>query len=926
MPRIPTFNAQLAPSGTVAPVVGAAPDLSGLTGGITAAAGKMEALRQHEEEQAQQLAQNEARVAHATAVSSVSVWANEALEKAKSEAPAGAPGFTENFLKQFDAQAQSAVKGAPDLAHKALQISLAEMRTQMHAHAFNFEIHARESKLASDTVSGVQNDGRAVAGNEQLYNDKLAQWTATINNLSVPPQTKQKLLEDTRRQLSWDASEGFRLRNPGATVAAMDRYFGIDATAGAAPAPSSAQPGYAPTGADTRGIRNNNPGNIRVSADAWKGMVGNDGQYVRFATPEAGLRAMALNLQAYGARGVNTLSDIISTWAPKDDGNDVKAYISDVARQTGFNPSQPLNLKDPSTLTTLMSAMVAHENGRNPYAPSQFRAGVDAALGNADLPLPATPRALTAVDIGSMAANGDKSGPLSTFFAHLDPQHALEIRNQAVADLQRQQSSLRLDLEGRVKDFQAMVLAGVAPPPNTVPPPIEYARAFGPEAERRYQNDVVQYQRLGDGLRQLQGASYADRQAIIARYTPQPGAGFDQQQRMQDTLLKANQLMEKAIASDPASYAVQNSQQVRDAATAMNAVLGSATASADDRRAAVERYAQAALAEQQRLGITAIRSDEKGADGTPKSLGPRLLTNAQANAIAAQFGNQQQGGGTAATIIQGLEQQWGRYWPQVYQQLATDNKLPAAALVIPNMANDGSRDRLAMASQLKDDELRKLVASSDPKDIEAKLQSQFAKAAPSFLAQGGNGNHTVALVQDQAYKLALMYRAQGKSVSDAVSQAYTETMGWKYTFGDTYRVPKEQNPEAVQSGMSEVMKVIDKWPLQVFGDAGLPLTDEQRRQQTLDVLRTHSMFVTNGDESGVRLMVKGKDGTAYQVRDQNGNPLNFTWEQLRTMDQSARDRSSDTQLQDALAKGDKARVDQIERDRAMARRRQLYGW
>ena len=50
----------------------------------------------------------------------------------------------------------------------------------------------------------------------------------------------------------------------------------------------------------TRGIRNNNPGNIRVSKDQWEGMTGDDGAFVIFDSPESGVRALAKNLQSYG--------------------------------------------------------------------------------------------------------------------------------------------------------------------------------------------------------------------------------------------------------------------------------------------------------------------------------------------------------------------------------------------------------------------------------------------------------------------------------------------------------------------------------------------------------------------------------------------------------------------------------------------------
>ena len=53
-----------------------------------------------------------------------------------------------------------------------------------------------------------------------------------------------------------------------------------------------------PTGGDMsqpRGIRNNNPGNIEHNGTNWQGMDNppHDGRFIRFVTPQYGIRAMA---------------------------------------------------------------------------------------------------------------------------------------------------------------------------------------------------------------------------------------------------------------------------------------------------------------------------------------------------------------------------------------------------------------------------------------------------------------------------------------------------------------------------------------------------------------------------------------------------------------------------------------------------------
>ena len=118
-----------------------------------------------------------------------------------------------------------------------------------------------------------------------------------------------------------------------------------------------------------RGIRNNNPGNIRRSAIPWEGKVeGTDTAFETFATPEHGMRALEKNLTAYQTKhGLNTPREIINRWAPPTE-NDTGAYVNVVAQALGVGPDDPINVQDPATMQKLRDAIIQHENGQNPYA------------------------------------------------------------------------------------------------------------------------------------------------------------------------------------------------------------------------------------------------------------------------------------------------------------------------------------------------------------------------------------------------------------------------------------------------------------------------------------------------------------------------------------------------------------------------------
>ena len=123
-----------------------------------------------------------------------------------------------------------------------------------------------------------------------------------------------------------------------------------------------------------RGLRNNNPLNIRKTGDQWQGAAinQNDKSFVVFTKPEWGYRAAARILRNYKNRGIDTLSEIISTWAPEHENN-TAAYVSFVSKKTGISPNAVVtDLEYPA----LLDAMTIMENGSNPYSMDVIKKGI----------------------------------------------------------------------------------------------------------------------------------------------------------------------------------------------------------------------------------------------------------------------------------------------------------------------------------------------------------------------------------------------------------------------------------------------------------------------------------------------------------------------------------------------------------------------
>lgn len=139
----------------------------------------------------------------------------------------------------------------------------------------------------------------------------------------------------------------------------------------------------------TRGVRNNNPGNLKWGLN-WPGLVGIDDKgFCRFRTMYDGLAAMALNLVTYPRRfGIHTLRDMGDVWAPPND-NKGASYGEQIGRILGVSPDLPYPFTNREAVIVLVRAMARQENTPAMLAmvsEAQTAIAVDAALSNPQLP------------------------------------------------------------------------------------------------------------------------------------------------------------------------------------------------------------------------------------------------------------------------------------------------------------------------------------------------------------------------------------------------------------------------------------------------------------------------------------------------------------------------------------------------------------
>ncbi|ECS0511132.1 hypothetical protein K9G54_002618 [Salmonella enterica] len=303
-----------------------------------------------------------------------------------------------------------------------------------------------------------------------------------------------------------------------------------------------------------RGVRNNNPGNLVASNQGWDGELTSDGKFSRFDTPEHGIRALAKNMRTYQNRhDLNTVSQMISKFAPPEDHNDTATYIKAVSGMMGVDPEQHIDTSDAGTLTKLVNSIITVENGSNPYTSQQISDGVLAAMGAKQLPQ-VTKAEHRPADAGA-TANGGIWG-----LQFLDPADVAKIRNSANAQLERQQSKLRADLVEKLQDAKAAALNGQVYQEEI--PVQNFINAYGADKGLKIYEQYQNLNKLGNAIGQLWDKSPQEIQALLEQSKPHTedaaGDGYANKVANYNALTQAAGHILEQRTKDPINFLIAN--------------------------------------------------------------------------------------------------------------------------------------------------------------------------------------------------------------------------------------------------------------------------------------------------------------------------------------------------------------------------------
>ena len=128
----------------------------------------------------------------------------------------------------------------------------------------------------------------------------------------------------------------------------------------------------------SRGLKNNNPGNIRISGTKYEGEIvpSQDKAFKQFSEMRYGYRAMFVLLYTYQKKyNCNTIRQMISRYAPENENN-TGGYIARVCKDSGVVADTDITTTNREVMIPIVAAMSAVENGV-PAVMSDVIAGFD---------------------------------------------------------------------------------------------------------------------------------------------------------------------------------------------------------------------------------------------------------------------------------------------------------------------------------------------------------------------------------------------------------------------------------------------------------------------------------------------------------------------------------------------------------------------
>lgn len=406
----------------------------------------------------------------------------------------------------------------------------------------------------------------------------------------------------------------------------------------------------------------------------------------------------------------------------------------------------------------------------------------------------------------------------------------------------------------------------------------EFITGMGPVAGEKAYADYQSNVQLGADMRSTASLPPDQIAALREKYKPVPGDSYLTQQARQEQLEKAIASNEKAKKADPASFLISRTDFGAESYKQFQTLMADKNATPQMRTAYAGMFADKMIEEQKRLGIPADQQ--------------RIVPQNYIDQLNAKLENPATAGGSLAVsqMIENEAKLWGDHWPEVYRQLS--EKAQPAVRVIGSGVQSAAAQMLSelapfsLADILKDQNTEKSAT------IKKDVLDAFKPLGQSLAGNDG----ATGLFNDfrgQAEKLAAKYVIGGMTSSEASTKAFNDLVGFKYTFQNGYRVPKDSgvDPDTVARGSVVALRDLGKLGVKAATDNVGGVSADYLMEGKIKSLQRDGKWVTSPDEKGLMLVHNDQ-----AVRRPDGAAFTLTWKQLNDLavpDQRRRDQQFD---------------------------------
>ncbi|HAS8352672.1 TPA: hypothetical protein I7721_16400 [Vibrio vulnificus] len=455
-----------------------------------------------------------------------------------------AVGQSDEIMASISAKGQELFMQLPEGSREDVvkQFNVVKRQYANQAKSYELkEIQSFETSRNNGTVAGYAKSASDNFNNPQAFISFMALGRHNIiefnRSRGVSEEEISAKIAEFDNQVAWTAAQNAMATDAMGTIGAVGEPSDLGGSMRVTGGPSG-----------DRGSRNNNPGNIRISDNNWEGQVGDDGEFVRFASPEHGVRALGKNLITYRNKGVVTINQIISRWAPKKDGNKTEKYIAFVSQRMGIDPNVPIDVTDINTLRSITTAIMQQE-GNHSISGEQVDAGLQAALGLTRLPEPDPSQYQSRGQTGkAVNAGGNAWWPMLT------PVQQYQIRKQGEAAQNKQRQEFKNILDDRLKDAEAQAVRGLvyANPPTLN----ELMYANGEyEGGKKYEQ-LQKTLAMGEDIATVQYLSPGAQKALLESKKPTGDYDASNNWKRYDTLVRAVDTVNNARKADPIQFSI----------------------------------------------------------------------------------------------------------------------------------------------------------------------------------------------------------------------------------------------------------------------------------------------------------------------------------------------------------------------------------